>query len=561
MKRLAAVFGSRHRSGHSDIASSQHDDASTANDDGANDDTPRSKHAHLARPKSSFFRSLSRRAQPPAAPLITPTALDGGHLSSSSSSSAGPSTPDDDARSFVRSKTWLYQPNAAPPAQTAVHVQASLIVPQVAGLGTLHAARFGLTPRRPHAQVEHESDDESSASEFSRSSARTPTALSPRTRMSQQPMSTPTPPAVPSKPLSAVEYTRAVARNGLAHTFSPPPLLHVPHCPLFPRSCNTHSQVASLASGSLRVQMFHKRVLARLSQPNRVDERALQHFAGKRHPQTRGPQLYLDDNAVSGRICLRSEGLRRWADRPCFEDRLAVYRPAEQGELCEPDMEGTVCVPVSGTLLGVAALEFNEHTENLAGLYDDLPEDTTFTADTETDAATEITFTLTASPTAELPKTRGIPASIEFPRKTSQDMHAAPALNVDVGVGGLGELIDFERKLSTESSPPLPTPPLTLTPSSATSSPTSSGPPTPNGSTPSAAAVNYAPDVKEDVKADAGSRTPTSSPPQPSGKPRFSRLLLDNTSLLLCARLSNRFCVFLSLPARQTADYLIFVCS
>lgn len=537
MKRLAAVFGSRHRSGHSDVASSHHDDASAANNDSTNDDTARSKHAHPTRSKSTFFRSLSRRAQPPAEPLITPKAFDGGHLSSSSSSSAGPSTPDDDARSFVRAKTWLNQPNAAPPTQTAVHVQASLIVPQVARIGTLHTARLGLTPERPHAQVEHESDDESSASEFSRSSARTSTILSPRTRMSPQPMSTPTPPAVSSKPLSAIEYTRAVANNGLAHSFSPPPLLHVPNSPLFPRSYNTHSQVASLASGSLRVQLFHKRVLARLSQPRRADERALQPFAGKRQPPPRGPQLYLDDNAVSGRICLRSEGLRRWVDRPCFEDRLAVYRP-EEGELCEPCMKGIVCVPISGTPLGVAALEFSEHIENLAGLYDDLPEDTTFNADMETDAATEITFTLSASPTAELPEAKQIP-SIEFPRKTSQDTHAAPSLSVDVGVGSLGELIDFERQLSMDGLPPLPTPLLTITPTSATSSPTSSGPPTPTGSVPSLAAASHALDVKESVKADAGSGIPSS--PQSTGKPRFSRLLLRNASLLPCARLPNQF--------------------
>lgn len=508
MKRLAAVFGSRHRSGQSDVASHQ-DDASAVNDDASNDDLARSKHAHLARPKSTFFRSLSRRAQPPAAPLITPQVFDGSHLSSSSSSSAGPSTPDDDARSFVRSKTWLYPPNAVSPTQTTVHVQASLIVPQVAGIGALlHAARIGLTPGCPHAQVEHESDGESSASEFSRSSAHTSTLLSQRTRM---PMSNPTPPAVPSKPLSAIEYTRAVANNGLAHSFSPPPLLHVPYSPLFPRSCNTHSQVASLASDSVRVQLFHKRVLACLSQPSRADERALQPFTGKRQPPPRGPQLFLDDNAVSGQICLHSEGLRRWVDRPCFEDRLVVYRPAEEGELCEPEMNDIVCVPISGTPLGVAALELSEHLENLAGLYDDLTEDTTFTADTETDAATEITLTLTASPTAELPKAKDIPTSIEFPRKMSQDMRAAPALSVDVGMAGLGELIDFGRTLNTDSLPP---PLLTITPTSATPSLTPSGQQALTGSVPSATVASSVPDVKESVKADAGSgaSTPRSHP-------------------------------------------------
>lgn len=553
MKRLAAVFGSRHRSGQSDVASHQ-DDASAVNDDASNDDLARSKHAHLARPKSTFFRSLSRRAQPPAAPLITPQVFDGSHLSSSSSSSAGPSTPDDDARSFVRSKTWLYPPNAVSPTQTTVHVQASLIVPQVAGIGALlHAARIGLTPGCPHAQVEHESDGESSASEFSRSSAHTSTLLSQRTRM---PMSNPTPPAVPSKPLSAIEYTRAVANNGLAHSFSPPPLLHVPYSPLFPRSCNTHSQVASLASDSVRVQLFHKRVLACLSQPSRADERALQPFTGKRQPPPRGPQLFLDDNAVSGQICLHSEGLRRWVDRPCFEDRLVVYRPAEEGELCEPEMNDIVCVPISGTPLGVAALELSEHLENLAGLYDDLTEDTTFTADTETDAATEITLTLTASPTAELPKAKDIPTSIEFPRKMSQDMRAAPALSVDVGMAGLGELIDFGRTLNTDSLPP---PLLTITPTSATPSLTPSGQQALTGSVPSATVASSVPDVKESVKADAGSGA--STPPQSSGKPRFSRLSLRNASLLPCARLSNRFLSISSLPVRRTTDYLIFTCS
>ncbi|KAH9844281.1 uncharacterized protein C8Q71DRAFT_852780 [Rhodofomes roseus] len=509
-RRLAAVFGSRHRSGHSDIASSQGDDASTARDDNPRDDTHQTKQTTLSRPKSSFFRSLSRRAQPPAGPLIT---LDGDHPSSSSSSSAGPSTPDDDARSFVRAKTFLFQTDAAPPTQTAVHVQASLIVPQTSGIDSLHAARLGLTPARPLAQVEHDSDDESSGSEFSRSSTHTPTVLSSRTRVLQPAMTTPS----PARPLSAVDYTRALANNGLSHPFSPPPLLHIANSPLFPRSCNTHSQVSSLMTGSLRTQLFQNRVLARLSHPSRADEQTLQRFAGKYQPQPKGPHLHLDDNAVSGRVCARSEGLRRWVDRPCFEDRLAVYRPAEQGEECEPDMEGIVCVPVSGTILGVAALEFSEHLENLAGLYDDFAEDMTVTADAETDAATEVTFTLTTSPTLELPKAQEIPASIEFPRRLSQDLHAAPALNVDVGVGGLGELIDFERKLTMDSSPPQLTPPLSLTSSSVTSSPTSSGPPTPTGTLLTGAAAGNANDVKEGVKGDAGSRTPGSSPQQPSG--------------------------------------------
>ncbi|TFY55322.1 hypothetical protein EVJ58_g8318 [Rhodofomes roseus] len=230
----------------------------------------------------------------------------------------------------------------------------------------------------------------------------------------------------PARPLSAVDYTKALANNGLSHPFSPPPLLHIANSPLFPRSCNTHSQVSSLVTGSLRTQLFQKRVMARLSHPSRADEQTLQRFAGKYQPQPKGPHLHLDDNAVSGRVCARSEGLRRWVDRPCFEDRLAVYRPAEQGEECEPDMEGIVCVPVSGTILGVAALEFSEHLENLAGLYDDFAEDMTVTADAETDAATEVTFMLTTSPTLELPKAQEIPASIEFPRRLSQDLHAAP---------------------------------------------------------------------------------------------------------------------------------------
>ncbi|KAH9938178.1 uncharacterized protein B0H18DRAFT_1112359 [Fomitopsis serialis] len=482
------------------------------------------KQAPLARPKSSFFRSLSRRAQPPAGPLIT---VDGDHPpSSSSSSSAGPSTPDDDARSFVRAKTWLYQTDVAPPTQTAVHVQASLIVPQAAGLGS--AARLGLTLGRPNAQVEHDSDDESSSSEFSRGSAHTPTVLSSRSRVSQQAMPTPTSHAAPTKPLSAVDYAKALANNGLSHPFSPPPLLHIPNSPLFPRSCNAHSQVSSLASDSLRTQLLQKRVLARLSRPSRADERVLLPFAGRHHPQPKGPHLLLDDSAVSGR------------------DRLVVYRPVEEGE-------------------GVNRIwKASEHLEDLAGLYDDLTEDTTVTADTETDAATEVTFTLTTSPTVEPPKTQDIPVSIEFPRRSSQDVHAAPALNVDVDLGGLGDLIDFEPKLSTDSSPAQLTPPLSLTASSASPSPTSSGPPTPTVTVSTGAVAGNAPDVKESVKGDAGSRTPSSSPQQPPGEPRFSRLLLDNTictPLVLCVHRSFKlFPIYLFPSLDGCAHYLIFVC-
>jgi len=57
-----------------------------------------------------------------------------------------------------------------------------------------------------------------------------------------------------------------------------------------------------------------------------------------------------------------SRGMKKWAMRPCFEERVVVWSIDATGQL--------VRAPVSRiSLLGVAELEFSEGAEALAGLH------------------------------------------------------------------------------------------------------------------------------------------------------------------------------------------------
>ena len=62
-----------------------------------------------------------------------------------------------------------------------------------------------------------------------------------------------------------------------------------------------------------------------------------------------------------------SSGLVNWVDRPCFEDRFVVWTLQEaSGQFVSTD--------VAGPQLGVAALEFSEPIQILAGWLADEPE-------------------------------------------------------------------------------------------------------------------------------------------------------------------------------------------
>jgi hypothetical protein len=69
-------------------------------------------------------------------------------------------------------------------------------------------------------------------------------------------------------------------------------------------------------------------------------------------------ETYEDSKAVGGGW---SKGMKKWASRPCFEERVVQFKPTSMG---------IASMPVEKDVrFGVAALEFSEGAEALAGLH------------------------------------------------------------------------------------------------------------------------------------------------------------------------------------------------
>jgi len=142
--------------------------------------------------------------------------------------------------------------------------------------------------------------------------------------------------------------------------FSPPPLLFVPGQPVFPRSCNFRRSLYT--QESMESRLHRARILRCLDSQDitRAQERSIVSLGTRTAVMTKRPSLCLDDDAVPDTFQSRtfSQGLQRWAMRPCFEDRMEVWA-LEEGNL--------LCTRVAGPGFGVAAIEISEHIDVLAG--------------------------------------------------------------------------------------------------------------------------------------------------------------------------------------------------
>ncbi|KAI1795207.1 hypothetical protein LXA43DRAFT_882460 [Ganoderma leucocontextum] len=337
MRRIAAVFSSK-RSDRSDAASS------TA--------APTTTEQTQATAKSSskrFFRTISRRSKPVDPLLNTLNNADFHPPSSSSSSSGAPTTPDDDHGSLLRvsaSKVW----SPLPP------------IPVDSPLGSLHhfiptphdrlPLLSGPRPTPSPSTFEDASSEESSvAPNLSRPSER-------------------------SVPLTAPAYLLSLTSGKLCPPYAPPPLLHVSGSAEFPRSCNAR-RILPYAD-FLESTMHRSRLQRRLQRGDLSpsETRSIASFAGRRAAPKDRPSLFLDDSAVRvGHIRPSSGGLRKWVERPCFEDRLAVLLAENlpAGGLNaygERELRWTRVEPATGC--GVADLEYSLTLELLAGLYEDI---------------------------------------------------------------------------------------------------------------------------------------------------------------------------------------------
>ncbi|KZP32969.1 hypothetical protein FIBSPDRAFT_943934 [Athelia psychrophila] len=312
----------------------------------------------LASKKSSrIFGSMSRKpsASGSALQLADPASLRVPALpalSSSSESSAGShslTTPGDD-EGLVRTSSkasWRSWLGSKKPV-------AAVVNPQVPG-GEWDVPRQAWKSRPPpvllpppfRGQSIDETDEESEEEGSSESSSISPPLATASAH--QQPL-----------PQSRANV-RPRLKNRLRPIFSPPPLLHVPGQAMYPRSSNKRSSL--LIQESMESRMCKSRLLKRAEQPQlaRFQELELLKF----HVDTTvadWPSCQLDDQAPlpTYRVRTYSQGLQKWGLRPCFEDRLVVWT-SDAGT-------GTIsCGPVTGTNLGVAALEISMALDALAG--------------------------------------------------------------------------------------------------------------------------------------------------------------------------------------------------
>ncbi|TBU45069.1 hypothetical protein BD309DRAFT_860969 [Dichomitus squalens] len=339
MRRIAAVFASK-RSDRSDAASS------TA----ASTTTQHTQQPAKTPSSKRFFRSLSRKAKPVDPLLDRLNSADLHPPSSSSSSSGAPTTPDDDRGSLLRlptAKVWA----PLPP------------IPVDSRLGSFHHLDAAPHDRSPLSVIPRPSaspstfDTEDASSE---ESSFAPDLSRPPER---------------STPLSAPAYLLALSLSKLRPPYAPPPLLDVPGGPLFPRSCNARRSLPY--ADSLESTMHRTRLQRRLERGDLspAETRSIASFAGRRTVLKDRPSLFLDDTAVrTGHARSHSAGLRRWVDRPCFEDRLLVLLAENEpagGLHANTEPRWTRVEPATGC--GVADLEYSLTLELLAGLYEDIP--------------------------------------------------------------------------------------------------------------------------------------------------------------------------------------------
>ncbi|KAI9063269.1 hypothetical protein FKP32DRAFT_1676681 [Trametes sanguinea] len=345
MRRIAAVFASK-RSDRSDAASSTAA-SSSAPERASSSASHKNQQQQPVKPHTRFFRSISRKSKP-VDPVVNRLNSSDLHPPSSSSSSSGaPTTPDDDHGSLLRapvSKAWLTLPHPADPPSPG----SFLHPPEHHDRPPFHSPARARAPpsRQSTLDTEDDSSEESSvAPDLSR-------------------------PLERSTPLAAPAYLLALTSNNLRPPFAPPPLLHVPGCPLFPRSCNPRRSLPH--EDSLESAMHRRRLRRRLERGDLSpsENRSIASFAGRRTALKERLSLHLDDNAVDYRhIKPTSAGLRKWADRPCFEDRLQVLLAEDVPSTTTDEPVWTRVAPATG--FGVAALEYSVALEMLAGLYED----------------------------------------------------------------------------------------------------------------------------------------------------------------------------------------------
>ena len=116
------------------------------------------------------------------------------------------------------------------------------------------------------------------------------------------------------------------------------------------------------------VEVHKKRLLKRLESRklDRLEQTSILPFSTRAHTRNKATRtLSTSEETMSVSKAVRggwSCGMKKWALRPCFEERVVVWSVDDTSQL--------VRAPVlRSSLFGVAELEFSEGAEALAGLH------------------------------------------------------------------------------------------------------------------------------------------------------------------------------------------------
>lgn len=324
------------------------------------------KSSHSLRIKS--FTSISSSAQAPATSPITSSpstpqlSVNSDHPhSSSSSSSAGsvdinPQTPDDEHMGGIpstqRSRWSIWPTNKRAPAAAAK--DSSKAWPDLPSIS--HAITPGdISPLTHRAAGAEFKTDYDVVDDLSTGSVNEAVSVA-----FDQSHSFPEhrPPHV--SPAAARQNMRVSIENKLRPIPVSYPLASSPAAPMYPRSCN--SSINLPRKRSIRYNMFQKRLLRRVEEipsdvasfPYIVTNRIsvpIESMASLPAHVTVWPSKSLHVSAVS-------VGIKRWINRPCFEETHSEYLPSG---------DGVKARRVTGSSsLGVAAIEYSETLDILA---------------------------------------------------------------------------------------------------------------------------------------------------------------------------------------------------
>lgn len=324
MRRMTSVFLAR-RVDKPDAASS-------------NDVDPLSQEATKRKASMRMFHSLSRKAVPPQL-------FASGSSSSTSSGSAELRTPDDEELPHVRTlsqkgswRSWLGAKNHRGEGDT-----------KAAWLPPFSTPGIALRP----PPTSNETDDASSESEDGADHIQDPPTQNLAQSITQ-----------------ARNSMRVMILNSSSDCDRPscPPLLDIPHNTPFPRSC---LRVGHVRRRDTLESKMHKTVLLKnLESLSPADSDACGLAPLGSRPVTmvkEAPVCNPDVDIWPKKQFLRSnsEGLGNWVARPCYEDRVLVWtRQEPSGQI--------VTSRITGSQFGVAALEFSDPLQILAGLLSDV---------------------------------------------------------------------------------------------------------------------------------------------------------------------------------------------